>query len=85
MNDIIIGIDLGTTNSEVAVVQEGRTHIIEVDGSKILPSMVGLADDGALLVGQAARNQYVLYPERTVRSVKRRMGEDLHLPMGEQA
>ena len=85
MNDIIIGIDLGTTNSEVAVVRDGRTHIIEVDGSKILPSVVGLADDGALLVGQAARNQYGLYPERTVRSVKRRMGEDIRLPMGDQA
>ncbi|MBK5966365.1 heat-shock protein Hsp70 [Thiocystis minor] len=85
MNDIIIGIDLGTTNSEVAVVQDGRTRIIEVDGSKILPSMVGLADDGTLLVGQSARNQYVIYPERTIRSVKRRMGEDVRLPMGEQS
>jgi molecular chaperone DnaK len=84
LKDIIIGIDLGTTNSEVAVVQEGRTQIIEVDGSKILPSMVGVADDGALLVGQTARNQYVLYPERTVRSIKRRMGEDVRLPMGAQ-
>lgn len=85
MSDIIIGIDLGTTNSEVAVVQDGRTRIIQVDGSEILPSMVGVADDGALLVGQAARNQYTLYPERTIRSVKRRMGEDVHLPMGEQS
>jgi len=84
LKDIIIGIDLGTTNSEVAVVQDGRTQLIEVDGSKILPSVVGLADDGALLVGQAARNQYTLYPERTIRSVKRRMGEDVRLPMGEQ-
>ncbi len=85
MNEIIIGIDLGTTNSEVAVVQDGRTRIIEVGGSKILPSMVGLADDGSLLVGQSARNQYVIYPERTIRSVKRRMGEDTRLPMGEQS
>ncbi len=84
MSEIIIGIDLGTTNSEVAVVQDGRPRIIEVDGSKILPSVVGLADDGALLVGQSARNQYTLYPERTIRSVKRRMGEDVRLPMGEQ-
>jgi molecular chaperone DnaK len=84
LNDIIIGIDLGTTNSEVAVVQDGRTEIIEVDGSKLLPSVVGLADDGALLVGRSARNQYSLYPERTIRSVKRRMGEDVHLAMGEQ-
>ncbi|MBK1722193.1 Hsp70 family protein [Thiocystis violacea] len=84
-SDIIIGIDLGTTNSEVAVVQGGRTHIIEIDGSKILPSVVGIADDGSLLVGHTARNQYVLYPERTVRSVKRRMGEDVSLEMGEQS
>jgi molecular chaperone DnaK len=85
LSDIIIGIDLGTTNSEVAVAEQGRTQIIEVDGAKILPSVVGLADDGALLVGQTARNQYALYPERTVRSVKRRMGEDVRLPMGDQA
>lgn len=83
MSDIIIGIDLGTTNSEVAVVRDGRTQIIEVDGSRILPSVVGLADDGALLVGQAARNQYTLYPERTIRSVKRRMGEDVTLALGD--
>jgi molecular chaperone DnaK len=39
-----------------------------------LPSVVGLGDDGSLLVGQAARNQAALYPERTIRSIKRRMG-----------
>jgi len=83
LNDIIIGIDLGTTNSEVAVVEAGHPRIIQVDGAEILPSMVGLADDGTLLVGRAARNQYALYPERTVRSVKRRMGEDVRLPMRE--
>jgi molecular chaperone DnaK (HSP70) len=85
MSDIIIGIDLGTTNSEVAVIRDGQPQVLEVDGSRILPSVVGLADDGALLVGQAAHNQYTLYPERTIRSVKRRMGEDVHLPMGDQA
>jgi len=84
LNDIIIGIDLGTTNSEVAVIQDGRPRIIEVDGAEILPSVVGLADDDTLLVGRTARNQYTLYPERTVRSVKRRMGEDVRLPMGKQ-
>ena len=85
MSDIIIGIDLGTTNSEVAVVQDGRARVIEVDGAKILPSVVGVADDGSLLVGQAARNQYVIYPERTVRSIKRRMGEDIKVEMGPQS
>ena len=85
MSDIIIGIDLGTTNSEVAVVQDGRPRMLDVDGGKLLPSVVGLADDGTLLVGQAARNQYTLYPERTIRSVKRRMGEDVHLSLGEES
>jgi len=85
LSDTIIGIDLGTTNSEVAVVQDGRPRIIEVDGAKILPSVVGLADDSALLVGNAARNQYTLYPERTIRSVKRRMGEDTRLEMGDKS
>lgn len=80
----IIGIDLGTTNSEVAVVHEGQVHIIEVDGQALLPSVVGLADDGALLVGQTARNQYALRPERTVRSIKRRMGEDVSVTLGDQ-
>ena len=84
MSDIIIGIDLGTTNSEVAVVEEGRVRLIPVDGSPILPSVVGIADDGALLVGQSARNQYILAPERTIRSVKRRMGEDTVIEMGAQ-
>jgi molecular chaperone DnaK len=85
VNDIIIGIDLGTTNSEVAVVEDGRARMIPVDGSPILPSVVGIADDGALLVGESARNQYVLAPERTIRSVKRRMGEDAKISMGAQS
>lgn len=84
MNEIIIGIDLGTTNSEVAVVRDGQPFVIEIDGSKLLPSVVGLADDGTLLVGQAARNQWALYPERTIRSIKRRMGQDAKVQMGEQ-
>lgn len=76
MTETIIGIDLGTTNSEVAIVRDGRVEVIEVaPGVRILPSVVGVADDGTLLVGEAARNQYVLHPERSVRSIKRRMGE----------
>ena len=81
----IIGIDLGTTNSELAVVRDGQVEVIEIDGSRLLPSVVGLADDGALLVGQAARNQYTLYPERTVRSIKRRMGEDVKIALGDRS
>jgi molecular chaperone DnaK len=80
----IIGIDLGTTNSEVAVIENGQPRVLAEDGRAILPSIVGLADDGRLLVGEAARNQWLLAPNRTVRSVKRRMGEDVKLPLGDQ-
>jgi molecular chaperone DnaK (HSP70) len=84
VSDIIIGIDLGTTNSEVAVIRDGQPSVMEVEGSRLLPSVVGLADDGTLLVGQAARNQWALHPERTIRSIKRHMGEDLKVTMGSQ-
>ncbi|MBI4483131.1 MAG: Hsp70 family protein [Acidobacteria bacterium] len=74
--DNIIGIDLGTTNSEVAVIQNGRPVIIPVDGDKILPSVVGREPStGQLLVGKPARNQYIVHPRHTVRSIKRRMGQ----------
>jgi len=82
--EIIIGIDLGTTNSEVAVVKNGQVVVIEVDsGRTILPSFVGLAEDGAMLVGEPAKNQYALYPERTVKSIKRRMGEEDRIALGD--
>jgi len=80
----IIGIDLGTTNSEVAVIRDGRPQVLDDGGEVILPSVVGLTEDGGLLVGQAAKNQWLLAPERTIRSVKRRMGEDVKLPLGDQ-
>ena len=78
----IIGIDLGTTNSEVAVYSEGKAVVIDDEGEFILPSCVGLSDNNQLLVGRQARNQYVLYPERTVTSIKRRMGSDETVPLG---
>ena len=84
MADVIVGIDLGTTNSEVAVVQDGKPRVIDVDGDPILPSVVGLSDDGKLLVGRPARNQYVVAPERTVKSVKRKMGQDVKVSLGDQ-
>lgn len=84
MSDII-GIDLGTTNSEVAILQQGKVTVIpDREGRKILPSFVGLGDNGELLMGEPARNQYVLYPERTVKSIKRHMGEDLRVHLGER-
>jgi molecular chaperone DnaK len=84
MPDLIVGIDLGTTNSEIAVVENGQPRVLAEDGDPILPSVVGLAEDGRLLVGTPARNQWVLAPERTVKSIKRKMGQDVKVPLGEQ-
>ncbi|MGD0960525.1 MAG: Hsp70 family protein [Methylomonas sp.] len=81
MNDIIIGIDLGTTNSEVAIVENGKVLVIADAGNKILPSVVGIGDNGEILVGATARNQYLIYPERTVRSIKRLMGQNIQVKM----
>jgi len=83
--DVIVGIDLGTTNSEIAYVRDGQPHVVKDDtGDPILPSFVGLSEDGKLLVGNAARNQYALAPERTIKSIKRTMGEDVKVKLGDQ-
>jgi molecular chaperone DnaK len=84
VSDTIIGIDLGTTNSEVAVIRDGQPVVLDEDGDPILPSVVGLDPQGRLLVGKAARNQYVLAPERTVRSIKRKMGQEVTVTLGDQ-
>ena len=83
MSEMIVGIDLGTTNSEIAVYRDGRPAVqADEAGRLILPSVVGLDQDGGLLVGEAARNQYILHPERTVRSIKRLMGSDRKVSLG---
>jgi molecular chaperone DnaK len=83
--ETIIGIDLGTTNSEVAIIRDGQPIVLpDEEGDPILPSVVGLDSQGRLLVGRAARNQFVLAPERTIRSIKRRMGEEITVPLGGQ-
>src|SRR3954451_16869926 len=82
--ETIIGIDLGTTNSEVAVIRDGHPVVLEEDGDPILPSVVGLDPQGKLLVGRPALNQYVLAPERTIRSIKRKMGQEVSIPLGDQ-
>lgn len=75
MSTKIIGIDLGTTNSAVAVTQNGVPTLIPIAGERILPSVVGMSPRGELIVGAAARNQWVVAPEHTVRSIKRKMGQ----------
>lgn len=84
MKNIILGIDLGTTNSEVAIIESGQARVIGNEGSLILPSFVGLDDKGEILVGEAARNQYRVYPDRTIKSIKRRMGSDALVTLGEK-
>ena len=71
----IIGIDLGTTNSCVAVLEGGEPAVItSPEGGRTTPSIVGFAKDGERLVGQAAKRQAVVNPEQTVFSIKRLMG-----------
>ena len=73
----IIGIDLGTTNSCVAVIEGGEpTVITNSEGSRTTPSVVAFTKDGERIVGQLAKNQAVTNPDRTVISIKRHMGSD---------
>jgi molecular chaperone HscC len=73
----IVGIDLGTTYSLVGVFRDGAPRLVEnVIGSRLTPSVVGLDDDGQLLVGQAARERLITHPELTVATFKRLMGTD---------
>ena len=81
---IVVGIDLGTTNSEVAYIHEGQPRIVDLGNGGILPSCVGLDADGQLMVGAPARNQYAAAPERTVVSIKRKMGSGERVSMGDQ-
>jgi len=74
MSDLVVGIDLGTTNSEIAAFVDGQVRVLGPNQSKMLPSCVGISPTGELLVGTAALNQQRIYPERTVRSIKRKMG-----------
>ena len=84
MSNLIVGIDLGTTNSEVAAFVDGRVRVLGSGKGNMLPSVVGVSPSGELLVGEPARNQLVLYPERTVRSIKRKMGSNETVSLGER-
>jgi molecular chaperone DnaK (HSP70) len=80
----IVGIDLGTTNSEIAAFIDGSPQVIGNGSRLMLPSCVGLSPAGDLLIGEPARNQMLLYPERTVRSVKRLMGTGEKISLGDK-
>ena len=71
----IVGIDLGTTNSVVAVMEGGEPVVIPTaEGSRLLPSVVAITKGGERLVGQVAKRQAITNPENTIFSIKRLMG-----------
>lgn len=73
----IIGIDLGTTNSCMAIMEGGQATVIPTpEGARITPSVVAFTKDGERLVGELAKRQAITNPERTIRSIKRKMGSD---------
>jgi len=85
MDSPVIGIDLGTTNSAAAALIDGRPRILTANGERLIPSVVSLAADGRVLVGTPAKHQYVVNPHSTIKSVKRFMGQDTLLKLGERA
>lgn len=80
----IVGIDLGTTNSVVAIVVDGQPRVLDEAGESLLPSIVGINPQGQLVTGVAARNQLAAFPERTVASIKRRMGSMEPVALGDR-
>ena len=73
----IVGIDLGTTNSVIAVMEGQEAHVITLsDGNRLCPSIVGFTKSGERLVGTMAKRQALTNPERTIQSIKREMGTD---------
>ena len=71
-----VGIDLGTTNSVVSVLEAGEPVVVpNSEGARTTPSVVGFSKNGEVLVGEVAKRQAITNPDRTIRSVKRHMGE----------
>lgn len=79
----IIGIDLGTTNSVLGLIRNGTPTLLDVQGERLLPSVVGLSPQNELLVGTPARNQWTVAPDRTIRSIKRKMGSSDKVEMAD--
>ena len=83
-SDCVVGIDLGTTNSEIAAFIDDNVQIIGSGQTQMLPSCIGLSQADELLIGAPARHQQLLHPDRTVRSIKRKMGSDETVTLGEK-
>ena len=82
----IIGIDLGTTNSCVAIMEGGEAMVIpNPEGARTTPSVVGFTKEGERLVGQVAKRQAVANADRTVSSIKRHMGSNHKVTIGDKS
>ncbi|MHA1741548.1 MAG: molecular chaperone DnaK [Candidatus Thorarchaeota archaeon] len=81
----IVGIDLGTTNSGIAYMEGGKpTMIPNAEGKRLTPSVVGITPQGEIVVGELAKRQAVSMPDRTVRSIKRKMGQNYRVKIGDK-
>ena len=81
----IIGIDLGTTNSCVAVLEGGEPVVIaNLEGTRTTPSVVAFSKTGERMVGQVAKRQAITNPERTISSIKREMGSDFKVKIDDK-
>ena len=81
----VVGIDLGTTNSVVALIEGGEpTVIVNQEGDRTTPSVVAFTDDGERLVGKPAKNQAIQNPEKTIASIKRKMGTNTKVKAGDK-
>ncbi|MDR3333091.1 MAG: Hsp70 family protein [Synergistaceae bacterium] len=83
MSEKIYGIDLGTTNSCISVIEDGHPRVIPIEGDGIVPSVVSF-DGREILVGRKARNRAVAFPEQSICSVKRLMGKPVELKLGDK-
>ncbi|MBR6700927.1 MAG: Hsp70 family protein, partial [Firmicutes bacterium] len=82
----VIGIDLGTTNSCVSVLEGGEPVVIaNAEGNRTTPSIVGFAKNGERLVGETAKRQAITNPDRTISSIKRQMGSNYKVTIDSKA
>ncbi|MHA1576649.1 MAG: Hsp70 family protein, partial [Candidatus Thorarchaeota archaeon] len=80
----VVGIDLGTTNSGIAYMEGGKPILIpNAEGKRLTASVVGITPKGEIIVGELAKRQAVSMPERTIRSIKRKMGQDYTIKIGD--
>ena len=80
----VVGIDLGTTNSGIAYMEGGKPVLIpNAEGKRLTSSVVGITLKGEIIVGELAKRQAVSMPERTIRSIKRKMGQDYTIKIGD--